>query len=157
VLLLPQGYAEVLFHSSFVEQTMKIQPYLTFSGNCRAAFTFYQATLGGEITSMMTHGNSPMADQVGPEWREAIMHARLDVGDQVLMGADAPPQYYTVPAGFSVSLSFATAEEAERVFAAFGEGGAVRMPIQETFWAVRFGMLIDRFGTPWIINCDKQS
>jgi PhnB protein len=136
---------------------MKIHSYLTFHGNCREAFTFYQNTLGGEISSMMTHGNSPMAEQVGPDGREAIMHARLDVGDQALLGADAPPQYYTVPAGFSVSLSVDSAEEAERIFQAFSEGGSVRMPMQETFWAVRFGMLIDRFGTPWIVNCDKQA
>jgi PhnB protein len=134
---------------------MELNPYLAFNGTCREAFTFYEKCLGGKITMMMTHADSPMADQTPPEHLDKIMHVRMVVGDKVLMGGDAPPGHFTPPAGFSVSLGIAAPAEAERVFAALSEGGTVRMPIQETFWAQRFGMFIDRFGTPWMVNCEK--
>jgi PhnB protein len=84
------------------------------------------------------------------------MHARLVVGDQVLMGGDAPPQYFTQPQGFSVSLNFKERAEAERVFTAMSEGGAVKMPFQKTFWSAGFGMFVDRFGIPWMVNCEQE-
>ena len=104
---------------------------------------------------MMPHEGTPAAEQVPPEWRSKIMHARMTIGDQVLMGSDAPPQYATEMKGFSISVNVDTADEAERIFAALAEGGTVRMPIGKTFWAIRFGMLIDRFGTPWMVNCEE--
>src|SRR5262244_3631955 len=119
---------------------MELNPYLTFDGRCEAAFTFYQRCLGGTIEMMMTHGNSPIADQVPKEWRAKIMHARLVIGDRVLMGSDAPPDRYAPPQGFSVSLGVDTPAEAERVFAALAENGSVQLPLQQTFWAARFGM-----------------
>lgn len=134
---------------------MTILPYLTFDGRCAAAFRFYEELLGGTIEMMQTHGDSPIAGDVPPDWRDAILHARLAVGDQVLIALDAPPGRYEPPKGFYVSLQLDEPAEAERIFDALAEDGAVQMPLQETFWAARFGMLTDRFGIPWMINCDR--
>jgi PhnB protein len=134
---------------------MRLNPYLMFDGKCEAAFRFYEQALGGTIVAMMTYADTPAAEHTSPEARGKIIHARLAVGDTVLMGSDAPIERYEKMQGFSVTLNIDESAEAERVFAALGAGGAVTMPIQETFWARRFGMLIDRFGTPWMINCEK--
>ena len=136
---------------------MQLNPYLTFNGQCEAAFKFYEQCLGGKIEAMMPHAGTPAEEHVPVEWRDKIMHARLAVGDGVLMGSDAPPERYEKPRGFSVSLQIKDPAQAERAFYALAEGGAVQMPIQPTFWAARFGMLVDRFGTPWMINCDKPA
>lgn len=134
---------------------MQINPYLSFNGKCAEAFTFYAQVLGGENVMMMTYGESPMAAQTAPEDKDRIMHARLRAGDMVLMGADAPPQFFQPAQGMVVSVSVDAPAEADRIFKALSENGTVKMPIQETFWAQRFGMLIDRFGTPWMVNCEK--
>lgn len=135
---------------------MQLNPYLLFNGQCEAAFRFYERCLGGKIVAMMPHAGTPAEGQVPPEWRDKIIHARLVVGDQVLMGSDAPPDHFEKPQGFSVTLGIDNPVEAERVFNALVENGTVRMPIQQTFWAERFGMLVDRFGIPWMINCEKS-
>ncbi|MGO8672897.1 MAG: VOC family protein [Capsulimonadaceae bacterium] len=134
---------------------MKINPYLAFNGSCSEAFPFYQRILGGEIMSMITYRDSPMAETTPADQLDRILHATLSTDGNVLMGGDAPPQRFTQPSGFSVSVSIDTAEEAERIFSGLAEGGQVHMPIGETFWAVRFGMLIDKYGIPWMINCEK--
>jgi PhnB protein len=134
---------------------MQLNPYLQFNGDCAAAFRFYEQCLGGKIVMMMTGADTPMAGQMPPDQKDAIMHARMTVGDTLLMGSDAMGGCYTVPAGFNVTLGFDEPAEADRVFAALADGGSVRMPIQETFWALRFGMVTDKFGTPWMINCEK--
>jgi PhnB protein len=134
---------------------MQLNPYLTFQGQCREAFEFYARELNGTIEGLFTFKDTPVAAEVPAEWRDKIMHASLRVGDQVLMGSDAPPGSHEPMGGFSVSLQIANPREAERVFAALAEEGTVRMPIQETFWAHRFGMCVDRFGVPWMVNCDK--
>jgi PhnB protein len=136
---------------------MKLNPYLSFSGQCEAAFRFYEQCLGGHIEGMMRWGESPMAEQVSPEWRNKIMHAQLTVGDQELMGADSPPEQFEEPKGFSILISVEDPSKAEQVFQSLAENGTVKMPIQETFWATRFGMLVDQFGIPWMINCDKPA
>ena len=136
---------------------MRLNPYLTFNGQCEAAFKFYEQCLGGKIEAMLTHEGSPITDQVPSEWRNKILHARLAVGDAVLMGSDAPPECYEKSQGFSVSLQIADPGEAERIFRALAEKGTVRMPLQQTFWAARFGMLVDRFGIPWMINCERAT
>jgi PhnB protein len=136
---------------------MQINPYLTFDGQCEAAFKFYEKCLGGKIVAMTTHGDSRMADHVSPEWRSKILHARLAAGDAVLMGSDAPPERYQAPRGVSVTLGVDDAADAERIFRALADGGAVQMPLAKTFWALRFGMLVDRFGIPWMINCEQAS
>ena len=133
---------------------MKVNAYLNFDGRCEEAFNFYAKVLGAKVLMMIKHGDTPVADQM-PGWRDKIVHARLDIGGTLLMGSDSPPQYQTKPAGFSVNIDTATPAEAERVFAALAEGADVRMPIGETFWVLRFGMLIDRYGTPWMVNCEK--
>jgi PhnB protein len=136
---------------------MQLNPYLNFNGQCETAFKFYEQYLGGKIEATMTYGESPMAEQTPPEWRNKIMHASLIVGDKVLMGADSPPDRYEEPKGLSVLLGIDDPAEAERVFHALAENGTVQMPIQETFWAVRFGMVVDQFGIPWMINCDRTT
>ena len=134
---------------------MQLNPYLTFSGQCEAAFKFYEKVLCGKIEAMMPHAGSPMADHVPPEWRSKIMHARLSVDGNLLMGSDAPPDRYEQMKGITVTLGINDPNEAERVFKALSENGTVQMPIQKTFWAARFGMLVDQFGTPWMINCEQ--
>lgn len=134
---------------------MQMNPYLHFDGQCEAAFKFYEKCLGGKITFMMPHEGSPVADTVPAEWRSKILHATLKVGDDVLQGADVPPNHYQKPHGFSVSINTNDPADADRVFHALAENGSVQMPIQETFWALRFGMVTDRFGVPWMINCGK--
>jgi len=136
---------------------MQLNPYVSFKGQCEAAFKFYEQCLGGKIMGMHTYGQTPMADQVPAAWRNKIIHASLMVGDKVLMGGDPPPEHYEQPRGFSVSLSFDNPAEAERVFHAMSQNGTVRMPIQETFWASRFGMFVDQFGIPWMVNCEKAA
>lgn len=135
---------------------MKFNPYLNFNGNCAEAFRFYEQVLGGKIGEMTTHGETPAKEHVPPEWHDAVMHATFVVGDQVLFGADAPPQYYQKPQGNYVALQVDDPAEAERIFHALAEGGTVEMEIAETFWAARFGSLVDRYGIPWMINCAPQ-
>jgi PhnB protein len=136
---------------------VQLNPYLTFNGQCEAAFKFYEKVLGGKIEAMIPHAGTPAEDHVPSDWRDKIIHARLVVGDKVLMGSDAPPERYEPEKGFSVSLGIDKPADADRIFGVLAENGTVQMPIQETFWAQRFGMLVDRFGTPWMINCDKPS
>ena len=134
---------------------MQANPYLLFDGQCEAAFTFYARCLGGTIKAMLPHEGTPAADSVPAEWRKKILHACLCLGEGVLMASDCPPGHYEKPQGYSVSIQVKQPAEAERIFHALAENGTVRMPIAETFWAVRFGMLVDRFGIPWMINCPR--
>jgi PhnB protein len=134
---------------------MELNPYLSFNGQCEAAFKFYEQCLGGKIAFVMTYGESPMADKVPSDWGKKILHMRLMVGDEVLMGADAPPEHYEEPRGFSVTLGMDDPADAERIFHALAKNGTVSMPIQKTFWAQRFGMVVDQFGIPWMINCEE--
>jgi PhnB protein len=136
---------------------MKLNPYLAFDGRCREAFEFYQQTFAGRISFLQTIGESPMAASMPPEAHGRVMHVTLDIGDQVLQGADAPPGQFTAPAGFCVALHFDDVNEARRVFDALAQKGMVQMPFQTTFWAKGFGMLIDQFGTPWIVNADQAT
>jgi PhnB protein len=136
---------------------MQMNPYLTFNGQCEAAFKFYEKCLGAKIVMMMMHEGTPAAEHVPAEWRNKILHARLQIGDQVVMGSDAPPDRYEQPKGFSVSVSVDDPAEADRIFGALAEQGTVRMAIQKTFWAIRFGTLVDRFGIPWMINCEEHA
>ena len=135
---------------------MQINPYLVFSGQCAEAFRFYERVLGGRIEFIQTFGESPMADQTPPEWRDWVMHVSLAVDGQKLFGSDSPPEHFEKPAGTSVSIHVERASEGERVFDALAEGGQVKMPFQKTFWAAGFGMCVDRFGTPWMVNCEQD-
>lgn len=131
---------------------MKLNTYLHFNGNCREAFETYARVLGGKIDFVMTYGESPMAKDTPKDMLGKVMHVHLTAGDQVLMGSDAPHGYFQPLAGFSINIDLNSIAEAERVFAALSEGGQVRMPLEKTFWAERFGMFVDRFGTPWMVN-----
>ena len=136
---------------------MKLHPYLSFDGRCRAAFDFYEKALGGRITFVQTVGESPMASSMPPEAHDRIMHVTLEIGDQVLQGADAPPGQFSKPAGFCVAVAFDDVTEGERVFNALAQNGDVQMAFQSTFWAKGFGMLIDQFDIPWIVNAGRAS
>lgn len=136
---------------------MSLSIYLSFNGQCEEAFKFYEKCLGGKITFALTFGNSPAANQAPAEWRNKIMHSSLVVGDRMLSGADAPPDRYQKPQGFAVTIEIKEPAEAERIFNALRENGQVQMPMQETFWAHRFGMLTDQFGIPWMVNCSKPA
>jgi PhnB protein len=98
-----------------------------------------------------------MSDKVPAEWRSKIMHARMTVDGMSLMGSDAPPNHYQQPQGFSVALAVKDPAEAERIFQELSQEGKVQMPIQQTFWAIRFGMLVDQFGIPWMVNCEQAA
>ena len=132
---------------------MQLNPLLHFDGRCEAAFKFYEKCLGAKITFMMPNAGTPVESQVPAGWRDKILHATLQVGEGRLQGADVPPEHYQKPQGFSVTLGLQDAAETERIFHALTENGTVTMPIQQTFWAERFGMLVDQFGIPWMINC----
>lgn len=136
---------------------MQLNAYLNFDGRCEAAFKFYEKCLGGKIISMSTFGSTPAGEHMPADWGNKIMHAHLTVGDAVLYGSDAPPDRYKRPEGFAVSIQADKPAEADKVFQALAENANVSMPIQETFWAARFGMLTDQFGIPWMVNCDKQA
>jgi PhnB protein len=133
---------------------MRVNPYLTFKGECETALKFYAKVLGGKVEGMMRFADMP--GHAPDNWNDKVMHGSIHFGDNVLMGSDAPPQRYEPMKGMWVSLQVEKPDEAERVFKALAEKGNVAMPIQETSWAQRFGMLVDRFGTPWMVNCSKQ-
>jgi len=127
---------------------------LSFNGQCEAAFKHYERCMNGRITFMLTWGDSPMGKDAPPEWSGRIVHATLVIGETRLQGSDAAPGAYESPRGFVITLNPSQAD-AERLFTDLSEGGTVTMPLQETFWAIRFGVLTDRFGIPWAINCEK--
>jgi len=136
---------------------MQVNTYLLFDGNCEAAFKFYEENLGGKTLSMMRYEGSPAAAQVPSEWRNKILHARMGIGDVVVMASDAPPGRYSAAQGFSVALGVDKPQEAERIFEALKHGGKVGMLLEKTFFAERFGMVVDRFGIPWMILCENAA
>ena len=136
---------------------MSFNPYLYFNGQCEEAFGFYEKCLGGKITFMMRWEGSPMAGQAPPGWAKKILHAGLASGDGVLEGCDAMPGEYQKPQSFGVMFRPQDVAEAECVFHALAEGGTVHIPMEETFWALRFGKVVDRFAVPWLVNCEKPT
>lgn len=129
---------------------------LSFDGQCEAAFRLYERCLNGKIAFMLTWGDSPVARDAPPEWSNKVFHATLLVGDTRLQGSDPAPGSYEPPRGFEITLNPAESD-ALRLFSELAEGGTIRMPLQETFWAARFGVLTDRFGITWVINCEKSA
>ena len=132
---------------------MDVIPYLHFNGNCAEAFAVYEKVLGGKVIMVSKFGESPMADQFPADMKDKIIHISLQIGNTILMGSDAPPGHYAKPQGMSVSVNVTSPAEADKAFAGLSEGGSVTMPIAETFWSPRFGMCVDRFGVPWMVNC----
>ncbi len=136
---------------------MSISLHLTFDGTCKEAFDHYVRTLGGTVTFMATYGESPMADQVPEVWQTRIMHATMNLhGEMTLMGSDALPDHYETPRGCSVVLSVEDTESAGRAFEALADGGIILMPLAATFWSPAFGVVTDRFGVTWEINCEQE-
>lgn len=131
-------------------------PYLMFNGNCREAFEYYADCLGGNIKAMLSFKEMPDQSEVNPDMADYIMHACLQIGKLEIMGSDDPNDYQ-VPQGFHVQLTFNEPEKAEDAFAQLAGGGNITMPMSETFWAERFGMLVDRFGIPWMVNCECEN
>jgi PhnB protein len=131
---------------------MDFTPYLNFNGTCAAAFRFYEQALGGTIEFLQTHGDSPMKDHVPPDWQDKVIHVCLNVQGKRLMGSDVPAEHFVPAQGMSINLQVATPDEGRRVFDALANGGRVTMPYAQTFWSPGFGMLVDRFGTPWMVN-----
>lgn len=132
---------------------MQVNPYLTFNGQCAEAIKFYERVLGGKITFQQTWGESPMASEVPAETHNKIMHATIDLDGSNVMCADSPPDHYQAPRGIHITLNYKDPAEGERVFNLLAEGGQIEMPFQITFWSSGFGMCVDRFGIPWMVNC----
>jgi PhnB protein len=135
---------------------MNMNPYLFFDGQCEEAFKFYAECLGGKVVASMKYGDAGNCESLGPEARDRIMHTAIALGDRMLMASDCPPGQYQKPQGLSIAIDFDTPDEAERVFKALSEKGQISMPMNETFWAEKFGMATDRFGTPWMVGCNKK-
>ena len=136
---------------------MQLNSYLIFNGKAEAAFAFYEQCLRGKITSKMRFGEAPGCENMPAGTRDWLIHVRLEIGDQVLMASDCPPDRpYEGIKGCSVSLQVDSIAEGERLFNALKENGTVQMPYEKTFWAERFAMLVDQFGVPWMINCEKD-
>ena len=130
---------------------MQLHTYLNFGGNCEQASQFYQEHLGGNITMLMRHGDAPGPSQTAPDWKNKVLHARMNLGGTELLGADIPPDRFQPMRSAYLTLTLASVEEAERVHGLLAEGGQIFMPLAETFFAARFSMLRDRFGTSWMI------
>lgn len=135
---------------------MQVNPYLSFKGDCEEAFKFYEQNLGAKIEAIFRYGDSPMADSVSADWSDKVMHGSIRIGEYVLMGADMAGENYQAPQGISLSLHMKSASEAEALFASLTAEGQVIVPLEKTFWAERFGMLVDRFGIPWMLNCEGE-
>lgn len=136
---------------------MKLIPYLNFAGNCREAMEFYATLLNAEIDFMQTYGESQIADQIPPEHQNAVLHASLKGDGFSLMASDAMPGTECKAGSSHVALVVDSVEEAERVYAALSDSATITMPLEETFFSKRFGMLIDRFGTPWMIDVADET
>jgi len=130
---------------------MRLHTYLNYGGNCAQAFRFYEQHLGGKITTMMTHGQMPDPKNVPPERQNDILHARMTIGGTEVLASDVPPERFQPMRSVYLALSVDSIDEAERIYALLSEGGDIFMPMQETFFAFRFGMLRDKFGTSWMI------
>ncbi len=136
---------------------MKFEPSLQFNGDCFEALSFYSSVFNGSIEMLLTWGDSPMSAHVPSGYENRIMHASMRVGDNLIMGSDSLSGATTAGSAVSISISIPSVEESERVFVALASGGLVFMPFQPTFWAKGFGQLTDRFGIPWMVNCEDRS
>ena len=136
---------------------MQLHTYLNYGGNCEQAFRFYEEHLGGKITMLMRHGEQPVPTPLPATWNGKVLHARIELGGTLLLGADIPPDRFKPIRSAYLSLTLDTAAEAERVYQLLTDGGEVFMPMNETFFAERFAMLRDRFGTSWMLVGAQRS
>jgi PhnB protein len=133
------------------------QIYLSFDGNCEAAFRFYEARLGATMGLMHPYANSPMASQVPSEWGSKIMHGSITLGGVTICGADSPPAgVFETPRGFRILLEGEDPADIERLYNALAENATIEMPLQRTFWSLSFGVLTDQFGIPWTLSCAQM-
>ncbi|MER2534618.1 MAG: VOC family protein [Rhizobiaceae bacterium] len=133
---------------------MQFVPYLSFNGNCREAFEFYRDVLGAQDFNIITHGETPAGEGVSAEWQDKVINAYLRSDGAELMGGDTPPEMgQSAMQGITISIQLDDEARAGRIFHALAEGGSIVMPLGPTFWARTFGMVTDRFGTPWMVNC----
>lgn len=128
---------------------MKLNTYVNFAGKCAEAFRYYEQHLGGQVGMMMTHGQGPDQGRVDPAWKDAVLHGRITIGDTEVLGADIPGAEPMRSAYLTLGVD--SDSEAERLYAALGDGGRVLMTMEETFFASRFGQVQDRFGVNWMI------
>jgi len=133
---------------------MEVIPYLMFSGDCEEALKFYEQVLGATIGEVMKTEGSPAQAMMPADWGDKVMHARFTLDGNVVMASDAPPGHYQKPQVISMSLGLSDTAKGEEIFNKLAEGGATTMPFGPTFWAKGFGMCIDRFGIPWMVNCE---
>ncbi|MQA92523.1 MAG: VOC family protein [Gemmatimonas sp.] len=133
---------------------MRLDIYLNYPGNCEEAFRFYEGQLGGRVASLERHGQQARQGDLPADWNGKVLHARMAIGDTVLMGADIPGSQPMRSAYLTLTLD--SAEEAERIYALLGEGGQIFMKMEETFFASRFAMLRDRFGTSWMLLHERE-
>jgi PhnB protein len=133
-----------------------LNPYVFYNDNCEAAFKYYEKVLGAKIEALIRAETAPADMPAAPGREKTIMHGRLSIGGHVLMASDTPPEYLQKPAGFYVSLTIHDPAEAERKFNALAEGGSVNMAFTKTFWSKGFGMCVDQFGIPWMVNCPAE-
>ena len=132
---------------------MQVNPYLSFDGQCEAAFTFYARVLGGQVGTIFRYAGTEFDAQVPSDWHDKVMHGSVTVAGMELMGADVAPDRYEAPKGFSLSIHLTDIADAERIFKELSTGGRIVMGLEKTSWADRFGMVVDRFGLSWMINC----
>lgn len=134
---------------------MNVTPYIFFDGNCAEALDFYEKALGAKIEAVSKYGETPAAGQVPPALHDKVIHARINIGNNVIMFSDAHEEGQGKPHGYSLTIGVDTPAEAEKLFAALSDGGHVVMPMDKTFFAEKFGSVHDRFGIPWMIICEK--
>ncbi len=140
-----------------IAEHMKLFTYLNYGGNCAEAFSFYEQHLGGKITMMQTHGQNPAPSPIPPEWKDKVLHARIELGGTDLLGADIPPDRFQPMRSAYLTLTLDSVEEAERVYALLTDGGQIYMKMEETFFASRFAMLRDKFGTSWMLLHERPA
>lgn len=137
------------------ESQLRLNPYLSFKGDCEAAFKLYERCFGAQLGLIFRYAGTPMENDVPADWSDKIMHGSIIIAGTTLMAADVAPQHYQEPQGYSLSLHLNDVAEAERIFNELAQGGRVLVPLDRTFWAALFGMVVDRFGIPWLINCES--
>ena len=134
---------------------MQLNSYLHFGGQCEEAFKFYEKVFGGKMGDIFRYENAPDGQPIPADWRKKIMHVSMTIGDQLLMGMDAPPDRFSKPQGFHINIAMKKASDGKKVFDELSEGGKIVMPFAATFWAPGFGMMVDRYGIPWMVNCEQ--
>lgn len=135
---------------------MQVNPYLHFDGNCEEALNFYVKVLDAQIEVITHVEGSPAAEHLPPEMAKKVLHAQITIDGEVVMASDAPSAHFKPMQGFSVCLQVEDLAEAERRFGALSNGGTVRMPFGATFWSKGFGLCVDKFGVPWMVNCTVE-